>query len=324
MTGTSTCVLKSGNHVVLGPCTGGSDTKWNFASDGVNFGPIKHQVGPCRQPLQLATLQSWADRGGFGWKVATRARSAPKHACLSLSGLPVYGARRGLRRPPDLRACRPQSGNPACLRAELLPPGRPRSWAQRDAKRDAQCNALRKQLRLHKCSRPKDASSPRKTARCTDAVAGGVTGVVFFAPALLVTQKLAKQWACLASANTEHPDSLQSKILPDESRTLLLHPLVRARRVLDPRCRDVLVGDAGCLDCEYRRQHQHGQLPGRRRGQSAVQRRRQGARRLDRQRRHRAHQLVSPPAEDPPSIRVCYSGMQICESAPCIPVHHDP
>ena len=44
MTGTSTCVLKSSRNVVLGPCTGASDTKWHFASDGVNFGPIKHQV----------------------------------------------------------------------------------------------------------------------------------------------------------------------------------------------------------------------------------------------------------------------------------------
>ncbi len=58
VTGTSTCALKSSlNTVVLGPCTGASYTKWHFASDGVNFGPIKHQVS------QYAdyTLRLWAD-----------------------------------------------------------------------------------------------------------------------------------------------------------------------------------------------------------------------------------------------------------------------
>ena len=52
MTGTSTCVLRSGSRVVLGPCTSGSDTKWHFASDGVNFGPVKHQVCLCTSRLR--------------------------------------------------------------------------------------------------------------------------------------------------------------------------------------------------------------------------------------------------------------------------------
>ena len=57
MTGTSTCVLRSSIHVVLGPCTGGSDTKWHFASDGVNFGPVKHQVS-LRRSTACSYLQT--------------------------------------------------------------------------------------------------------------------------------------------------------------------------------------------------------------------------------------------------------------------------
>ncbi len=54
-------------------------------------------------------------------------------------------------------------------------------------------------------------------------------------------------------------------------------------------------GHAGRRGGQLRRQHQPGQLPEWRYGQPAVQWCRQGARRLDRQRRQQSHQLVSPP-----------------------------
>ena len=78
MTDTSTCVLRSGTKVVLGPCTGASDTKWHFATDGVNFGPVKHQVRHCKDHRCGSTQGVCRTKAALGAQWALQQALTPK------------------------------------------------------------------------------------------------------------------------------------------------------------------------------------------------------------------------------------------------------
>lgn len=67
---------------MLGPCTGGSATKWNFASDSINFGPIKHQVSPCKRWFEHGRNQLGTGRYDQ-WLASSSASSKRQGRCLS-------------------------------------------------------------------------------------------------------------------------------------------------------------------------------------------------------------------------------------------------